>query len=173
MSERKFLMDKTIGDNRVVRPDWSLCMGYELELRREAIKCEGVPVNPDGEGHREQAQAKSSRRERESPGEEGEEVKSPKRKVIRVESEETLDHVKEAMDLSQEGAEKVSFVPCAISVPPKPLFRWDNRCTEKALGFWQFASVVIKEGEKSYTTNLCQQCYNQILVARGDKPLTK
>ena len=29
---------KTIGDNRVVRPDWSLCMGYELELRREAIK---------------------------------------------------------------------------------------------------------------------------------------
>ena len=31
-------MDKTIGDNRVVRPDWSLCMGYELELRREAIK---------------------------------------------------------------------------------------------------------------------------------------
>ena len=38
LSERNFLMDKTIGDNRVVRPDWSLCMGYELELRREAIK---------------------------------------------------------------------------------------------------------------------------------------
>ena len=33
-----FFMDKTIGENRVVRPDWSLCMGYELELRREAIK---------------------------------------------------------------------------------------------------------------------------------------
>ena len=31
-------MDKTIGENRVVRPDWSLCMGFELELRREAIK---------------------------------------------------------------------------------------------------------------------------------------
>ena len=38
LSERNFLMDKTIGENRVVRPDWSLCMGYELELRREAIK---------------------------------------------------------------------------------------------------------------------------------------
>ena len=37
-SERNFLMDKTISDNRVVRPDWSLCMWYELELRREAIK---------------------------------------------------------------------------------------------------------------------------------------
>ena len=51
-------------------------------------------MNPDGEGHREQAQAKSSRREREVPGEEGEEVKSPKRKVIRVESEETKDYGK-------------------------------------------------------------------------------
>ena len=38
LSERNFLMDKTVSDNRVVRPDWSLCMGYELELRREAIR---------------------------------------------------------------------------------------------------------------------------------------
>ena len=36
LSERNFLMDKTIGDNRVVRSDWPLCMGYEL--RRETIK---------------------------------------------------------------------------------------------------------------------------------------
>ena len=39
LSGRNFLVDKSIGDNKVVRPDWSLCMGYELELRREAIKC--------------------------------------------------------------------------------------------------------------------------------------
>ena len=32
---------------------------------------------------------------------------------------------------------------------------------------------MIKEGEESYTTNLCQQCCNESLVARGDKPLTK
>ena len=38
LSERNLLMDKTFGENRVVRPDWSLCMGFELELRREAIK---------------------------------------------------------------------------------------------------------------------------------------
>ena len=38
LSERNCLMDKTIGDNRVVRPEWCLCMGYEVELRREAVK---------------------------------------------------------------------------------------------------------------------------------------
>ena len=38
LSGRNFLMDETIGDSRVVRSDWSLCMRYELELRREAIK---------------------------------------------------------------------------------------------------------------------------------------
>ena len=32
---------------------------------------------------------------------------------------------------------------------------------------------MIKEGEESYTTNLCQQCCNESLVARGDKPSTK
>ena len=35
LTERNFPMDKTIGKNRVVRPDWSLCMGFELEIRRE------------------------------------------------------------------------------------------------------------------------------------------
>ena len=90
-----------------------------------------------------------------------------------MESEETQDYVREAKDLSQEEAEEISFVPSAISVPPKPLFRCDNRCSEKQFSFWQFASVVIQEGEESYTTNLCQQCYNKSLVARGDKPLTK
>ena len=33
--------------------------------------------------------------------------------------------------------------------------------------------MVVKEGEESYTTNLCQQCYNESLVARRDEPLTK
>ena len=43
-------------------------------------------------------QVKSSRRESETPGEEGEEVKSPNRKVIPVESEETQDFVRKAKD---------------------------------------------------------------------------
>ena len=53
-------------------------------------------MNPEGESHHEQTQAKK----REAPGEEGEEIKSPKRKVIRVEFEETQDYVKESLDLS-------------------------------------------------------------------------
>ena len=110
-------------------------------------------MNPDGEGRHERVQAKSSRRESEAPGEEGAEVKSPKRKVIRVESEETQDYVREAMDLSQEKAEEISFVQSVIIVPQKPLFRFDNKCSAKTLSFWQLASVVTKEGDESYTTN--------------------
>ena len=89
---------------------------------------------------------------------------SPKRKVIGVESEETHDCVR-ACDLNHEESEEISFVPSAMSVSKKPLFRCDNQCSENSLTFWQFASVVIKEGEESFTTNLCQQCYNDSLVA--------
>ena len=81
--------------------------------------------------------------------------------------------MREATDLNQEESEEISFVPSAISVPQNPLLRFDNRCSEKTLSFWQFASVVMKEGEESNTTNLCQHCYNEPLVARKDTPLTK
>ena len=91
------------------------------------------------------------------PGEEGEEIKSPKRKTVRVESEETQVYAREAKDTDQEEAEELSFSPSAISVPRKPKFRCDNQCSEKTLSFWQLASVVKKEGKKSYTTNLCQR----------------
>ena len=37
-----------------------------------------------------------------------------------------------------------------------------NWCNAKALSFWHFASVVMGDGEESYTTNLCQQCYKKI-----------
>ena len=95
-----------------------------------------------------------------------------RRKIIRVDSKETQDYVREAKDVDQEEAEEMSFVPSAISVPQKPSFRCDNQCSEKTLSFWQFASVVIKEGEESYTTNLCQQCYNKHLEEKGEKSLT-
>ena len=42
----------------------------------------------------------------EAPGEEGEEVRSPKRKIIRVESEETQGYVREANDMDQEEGEE-------------------------------------------------------------------
>ena len=41
------------------------------------------------------------------------------KEMIRVESEETQDCVREALELRQEEAEEISFVPSAISVPTK------------------------------------------------------
>ena len=38
LSEKNFLLIKAIGTTRVIRPDWSLCMGYEFELRKEALR---------------------------------------------------------------------------------------------------------------------------------------
>ena len=66
--------------------------------------------------------------------------------------------VKESLDLSREEAGEISFVPSAISIPQRRMFLCDNRCSDKALSFWQTASVVAEDGEESYTANLCQQC---------------
>ena len=52
-----------------------------------------------------------------APGGEGAEIQSPKRKVIRVESEETQDHVRESLNLSRDEAEEASLVPSATSIP--------------------------------------------------------
>ena len=61
--------------------------------------------------------------------------------------------MREANDMDQEEAEEISFMPSAMSFPQKQLFRCDNQRSEKTLSFWQLASVVIKDGEDSYTTN--------------------
>ena len=123
---------------------------------------EGVSVNPEGESRHGQVRAKIARKEKENqatlgrktdrnaPSEEGAEVQSSKRKVIRVESEETENHVRKSLNLSQDEAAEIRFVWC------------DNRCS-----FWQFASVVIDDVQESYTANLCQQCYNDDLMAKG------
>ena len=54
---------------------------------------------------------------------EGEETRSPRRKVIRVESEETQDYVREGKSTEQEEEEERTFVPSEVGVPLKPLFR--------------------------------------------------
>ena len=60
---------------------------------------------------------------RNTPGEEGAETLSPKRKVLRVESEETQDNVRKSLNLSQDEAEEeMSFVPSAISTHQRPIF---------------------------------------------------
>ena len=78
--------------------------------------------------------------------------------------------MRESLNLSQDEAEAISFVPSAISIPQKFMFWCDNRCGDKALRFWLFASVVVEDVEGSYTVNLCQQCYSKSLTAKGLAP---
>ena len=49
-------------------------------------------------------------------GEGGAEGYNPKRKVIRVESEETQDYVSQSSGLSVEEEEELSWVPSAIGI---------------------------------------------------------
>ena len=132
---------------------------------------EGTPVDLDGESRHEHVEGKLLRWRREMLNED-EEIRSPKRKVIRVESEETQDYVKEGESTEKEEEEERTFVPSAASVPPKPLFRCDRQCSEKTLSYWQLASVVVNEGDEAHTTNLCQMCFNKHLQAKGEEPLT-
>ena len=55
--------------------------------------------------------------------------------MIRVESE----YVRESSNVSREEAEEMRFVPSAISIPRGPTLWCDNRCSDTALRFWQFA----------------------------------
>ena len=66
---------------------------------------------------------------------------SSKRKVIRVESEETQDYVCGMLAISQEEAEVLAFVPSAFSEPRGSIYFCDNRRSEKTVRYWQFASV--------------------------------
>ena len=90
--------------------------------------------------------------------------------MIRLESEETQDCAREAKSSEQE--EGRTFVPIAVSVPLKPLFRCDHQCTEKTTSYRQLASMVGSERDEAYTTNLCQNCFNKRLQAKGEKPLS-
>ena len=93
---------------------------------------EGVSSEPEGKSRHRYARAKMARKEIEAQTreeekgnskashEEGAEIqKSPKREVIRVESEETRDYVRETLNLSLEEAEEMSFVsiPAQILAP--------------------------------------------------------
>ena len=132
---------------------------------------EGTPVDLDGETRHEHVEAKLSRGGRELLNDD-EEIRSPKRKVMRVESEETQDYVREAKSAEYEEDEERTFVPSAVSVPLKPLFRCDRQCSEKTLNYWQLALVVVNEGDEAYTTNLCQMCFNKHVRAKGEETLT-
>ena len=103
----------------------------------------------------------------EVPKEESAEMQSPKRKVIRVDSEETQDYVCETLAIGQEEAEEIGFVPSALSEPRGPI-RWCvNRCSEKPSDTGRLRQWLL-----AHTISLCRQCYNEQLVQQG-KPRLK
>ena len=75
--------------------------------------------------------------------------------MIRVESEETQDYVREEKGSEFEEKEERTFTPSAVSVPLKPLFRCGKHCSEKTLSHWQLASVVMNEGDMKHTRLTC------------------
>ena len=60
-----------------------------------ADEVEGTYVDSNGEGHHRRGKVKNHRSQSGAQGEGGKKMKSPKRKVIRVEYEETQDDVRE------------------------------------------------------------------------------
>ena len=66
-------------------------------------------LEPEGEAEKmarkERENQTKSEKEANQDASQGAEVQSPKRKVIRVKSEETQDHVRDSLNLSQEEAE--------------------------------------------------------------------
>ena len=91
-------------------------------------EAEGVSVNPEGESHHEETRAKITRRmEIEMRRVKRVRIQRSKKKVIRVESEETQDYVRESLNLSREEAEEISFVPSTISISQRPMFWCENR----------------------------------------------
>ena len=84
MQDEQEVMSETSGNATSGREEdaWRL----ELEGESETLKTkvvsnvvEGVHLDPNGEGHQEREQVKNSRRQSEAPGEEGEEIRCPKR----------------------------------------------------------------------------------------------
>ena len=80
--------------------------------------------------------------------------------------------MREGKSAEHKEEEERTFVPRAVSVPPKPLFCCDKQCSEKTISCWQLASVVANESDEAHTTNLCQKCSNKHLQAKGEEPLT-
>ena len=99
------------------------------------------------------------------------EVQRPqKRRVMRVESEETQDQVREMLaheELSREQADEIGFVQSASSEPRGTMYWCGNRCSDTALRYMQIASMVIEEGGEARTINLCKRCCNERLFQQG------
>ena len=100
-------------------------------------------------------------------------VARKEKRVKRVESEETRGHARESRSTDQEEVEGLSFVPSAISVPQKLLFRCDNLCSEKTLNCWKLALVVIMEGEEFFTTRKMPEMLQRVSEGKRRKHTDK
>ena len=176
--DAQVVMSETAGKAKRGRGEdaWRLEPEGETEMPETRVVSDGVDgvhVDSTGEGRHERKQETTPEGKAKRPEKKVKKLRAQNGKQFGVEPEETQDYVREANDMDQEEGEEISFVPSATSFPQKLLFRCDTQCSEKTLSFWQLASVEIKEGEESCTTNLCQKCYNGSLKAKGDEPLTK
>ena len=49
LSDKNFFLEKGFGRHKVIKPEWDLCLGYEMELRRKAIRLTKEHVDPTGD----------------------------------------------------------------------------------------------------------------------------
>ena len=132
---------------------WSLEPEGEVETVQAiglGSEVKGVSVNPECESRHRHVRAKMARKERENQtrmekkvnekalSDEGAEMQSPKRKVIRVDPEETQDHVK-IIELEPGGSRRNEFRAKRAQHSTRTYVWCDNRCSDKALRFGQFA----------------------------------
>ena len=94
--------------------------------------------------------------------------------MIRVESEETQDYVCEMLTI---GKRQRSLPLCRVLSASRgepftsAIYFCDNRCSEKAIKYWQIASVVVEERGEGRAVNLCQQCCKERQVQQGESRL--
>ena len=99
------------------------------------------------------------------------EIQSLRRKMIRVESEQPQDYVRETRAISYAEAEEMGFVPSALGEPRGAIYWCDHRRSEKAIRSWEMASMVIEERGGARRFNLCQQCSHGKLMQQSKQPL--
>ena len=88
--------------------------------------------------------------------------------MIRVESEETQDYVREAKSTEDEEEEERTFVPSAVTVSRKWRFRCDSQCSEKILQLLAAGVGGDFRKERNHTLPThARKCYDESLKAKG------
>ena len=75
------------------------------------------------------------------------------------------------LTISPEEAEELAFVPGALSEPRGAIYFCNNHCSEKAVRYWQFASMVVEEGGQVRTINFerrVQQGVPRLILWQGE-----